>query len=230
MTADLEFFFDPVCPFCWATSRWVREVQRLRRLEVEWRFISLKLLNEDGYEDKPPQYPDVHQRGLEMLRVCAAVREEEGPDVIGELYKAMGDAVWEAEPAGPAFEDVLEDVAGGRDLGAILASVGLPPAYADAADDDRWDSVLRTERDEALDRAGGDVGTPILSFDPPDGPAFFGPVISEPPTGDEAVELWEAIETLAHWDGFAELKRSLRDFPETGTAALLRDPAARTAS
>ncbi|MBW3577566.1 MAG: hypothetical protein KY462_07500 [Actinobacteria bacterium] len=230
MTADLEFFFDPVCPFCWATSRWVREVQRLRPLQVEWRFISLRLLNEDGYEDKPPQYPDVHQRGLEMLRVCAAVREDEGPGVIGELYRAMGEAVWESEPAGPQFEDVLEDVAHGPDVGAILASVGLPPAYADAADDDRWDSLLRAERDEALDRAGGDVGTPILSFDPPDGPAFFGPVISEPPTGDEAAELWEAIETLAHWDGFAELKRSLRDFPKTGTAALLRDPAARTAS
>lgn len=74
MSVDLEFFFDPVCPFCWVTSRWVKEVRRARGLEVEWRFMSLRLLNDDGYEDKPPEYPATHRRGLEMLRVCAAVR------------------------------------------------------------------------------------------------------------------------------------------------------------
>lgn len=231
MTTDLEFFFDPACPFCWVTSRWVKEVQRLRGLDVTWRFAALRLLNDAAsYADKPPEYPHEHQRGLEMLRVCAAVRAGEGPDVIGDLYTAMGEAVWHAEPAGPRFRDVLADVARGRDIHAILARVGLSPSYAAAADDAGWDVLIRAETDEALERAGGDVGTPILSLSPPDGPAFFGPVISDPPTGEDAVRLWEAVETLARWDGFSELKRSLRDVPHTPLTADLNDPAARRAS
>lgn len=231
MSADLEFFFDPVCPFCWVTSRWVKEVQAQRGLDVDWRFISLRLLNdEEDYRDKPDRYPDSHRRGLEMLRVAAAVRDKEGAEAIGELYTAMGEAVWESEPAGEDLDDVLDDVAGGYDIEAILETSGLSAGYADAAQDPSWDEVLRNDRDEALSRAGEDVGTPILSFDPPDGPAFFGPVISEPPTGREAVELWEAVETLARWPGFSELKRALRDFPETATTSLVNDPAAETAS
>lgn len=232
MTADIEFFFDPACPFCWVTSRWVEEVRRERPLDVRWRLISLRLLNEEpgAYDDKPDLYPAEHERGLEMLRVCAAVRDAEGEDVLGDLYTAMGEAVWGAEPAGPSFDDVLADVAEGRDLRAILERAGLDPSYAEAAADDRWDDVLRAERDEALERVGGDVGTPIVSLSPPDGPAFFGPVIAEPPTGHEAVELWEAVETLGRWPGFAELKRTLRDFPRTPLTADLDDPAARRAS
>lgn len=229
MSADLEFFFDPVCPFCWVTSRWVKEVQRARGLEVEWRLLSLRLLNEDGYGDKPPEYPAVHRRGLEMLRVCAAVREAEGAGGLGDLYSAMGEAIWRAEPAGTAFQDVLLDVAEGRDLVPLLEQVGLEASYAAAAHDARWDEMLRAERDEALARTGGGVGTPVLSFAPPDGPAFFGPVISEPPVGDEAVRLWQALETLVGWKGFAELKRSLREFPRTPLTAHVDDPAARRA-
>lgn len=102
-----------------------------------------------------------------------------------------------------------------RDLEAVLERTGLPPAMADAAHDNGWDAELRAETDEAVRRAGGEVGTPILSFDPPDGPAFFGPVIDEAPDGEAALELWDSIATLARWPGFAELKRSLRSFPAT---------------
>ena len=217
MTEHVEFFFDPVCPFCWVTSRWVRNVARQRPLDVEWRPLSLRLLNEPiGYETRSPDYPHAHQRGLEMLRVVAAAREVHGAGVIGDLYTAMGEAVWNsAAPQEPTFEAVLADTARGRDLNEILNRVGLPAELADAAHDESRDGTLRAETQEAVDRAGGGVGTPILSFSPPDGPAFFGPVIDIPPDGEDALRLWDAVATLGHWPGFAELKRGRRSFPRT---------------
>ncbi len=220
---DLEFFFDPVCPFCWVTSRWVVNVARQRPLEVLWRPLSLRILNEPiGYETRPAGYPEAHQRGLEMVRVVAAAREACGPAVLGRLYTAMGEAVWGAPPPEEAtFEAVLEKTGRGRDLPAILARAGLPERLAVAAHDKGYDAALRAETQEAVDRAGGGVGTPILSFDPPDGPAFFGPVIDDAPEGEEALRLWDAVTTLAEWPGFAELKRSLRSFPHTELSARL---------
>ncbi len=216
MSADLEFFFDPVCPFCWNTARWVRLVRETRGIDVDWRFISLAQLNEGAYEDKPEGYPEAHRRGLEMLRVAAAVRAEHGAEAVGPLYRRMGEAVWHQPPPDDAeFEAILDHSAGAGDLEEILSDVGLPAGLAAAAEEARWDEPIRQDTEEALERVGGDVGTPILSFEPPDGPAFFGPVISEVPDPQGAVELWEAVETLARWPGFSELKRSLRHFPET---------------
>lgn len=222
--SDVEFFFDPVCPFCWVTSEWVRAVQRQRGLRVDWRFISLALLNEGpgAYEGKPAHYPEAHHRGLQMLRVAAAARHHHGREPMGALYQALGQAVWHATPpVEPELEALLAHTSTAGDLGAILESVGLPPDLAAAADDDAWDAEIRAETDEALQRTGGDVGTPIVSFRPPDGPAFFGPVLGEAPPDDEAVRLWEAVETLAHWPTFAELKRGLRTFPDTPVTAKL---------
>src|SRR5437879_3432291 len=217
LSCDVEFFFDPVCPFCWVTSHWVRNVVRQRPLTVSWRPLSLRLLNEPiGYDGKPADYPAAHQRGLEMLRVVAAARHAHGPGVLGDLYAALGEAVWNAEPPAEAtFEAVLASTATPRDLLAVLDRVGLPRALAEAAEDDAWDTELRAETERAVERAGGGVGTPILSFDPPDGPAFFGPVIDEATDGEEALRMWDAVTTLAHRPGFAELKRSLRAFPAT---------------
>ncbi|MPZ66123.1 MAG: hypothetical protein GEU83_11615 [Pseudonocardiaceae bacterium] len=220
---DLEFFFDPVCPFCWVTAEWVRNVAEVRDVKVVWRPLSLRILNEPiGYEGRPVRYPDAHQRGLEMLRVVAAVRESRGHEVIGNLYWAMGEAVWHAAaPAEPTFEAILAETARPRDLGAVLTAVGLPAEFASAAHEERFDDQLRAETEEAVERAGGGVGTPILSFDPPDGPAFFGPVIDKPPEGEDALRLWDSIVTLARWPGFAELKRGLRSFPATPLSAHL---------
>lgn len=221
---DLEFYFDPVCPFCWVTSQWVRHVQRRRRLDVAWRFISLRMLNDEpgAYDDKPDGYPDAHQRGLEMLRVAAAARQTHGSEVVSGLYQALGQAVWDAPPpAEPDFEAILEHSAQAGDLEATLADVGLPRELAAAALDPAWDTVIRAETAQALERAGGDVGTPILAFSPPDGPAFFGPIISEVPPEEDAVRLWEAVETLAHWPSFSELKRAIRTFPDTPVTAKL---------
>lgn len=219
---DVEFFFDPVCPFCWVTSQWVRAVQRQRGLAVDWRFISLRVLNEGGYEGKPARYPDAHHRGLQMLRVAAAARDAHGREPVGALYQAMGESVWEATPPVEAELDaLLAHTATAGDLAATLDRAGLPRDLAAAAEDPAWDAEIRAETDEALRRTGGDVGTPILSFEPPDGPAFFGPVLGQAPPEQDAVGLWEAVETLAYWPTFAELKRGLRTFPDTPVTARL---------
>jgi hypothetical protein len=226
MDDHIEFFFDPVCPFCWVTSRWVRHVQRLRDLSVRWRFISLRLLNEGHYDEKPEGYPAAHQRGLEMLRVAAAVQAHAGPDILGDVYDAFGGAVWRVDPPADMGDDidegfhaVLAHSATAGDLESLLDGLGLPTRLAAAAHDPSYDAVVAADTEEALARVGGDIGTPVLSFSPPDGPAFFGPVISEPPDGEDALALWDAVTTLARWPGFAELKRSLREFPMTRVTA-----------
>ena len=226
MSTDLEFFFDPICPFCWVTSRWVVEVTRQRRLAVRWRPLSLALLNEGiSYEERraaSPAYPDSHQRGLEMLRVVHAARERSASAPIGDLYTALGELVWDGPaPDGDDFDAVMREMARERDLRPALERVGLPTDLVEAAGDTDRDAELRSETREAVQRCGGDVGTPILSFAPPDGPALFGPVIDSAPTGEQAVRLWDAVETLARWGGFAELKRSLRSFPDTPLTAKL---------
>lgn len=222
--ADVEFFFDPVCPFCWQTSKWVRQVARLRALDVRWRFISLRLLNEPrGYEGKPAHYPQVHAQGTRLLRVAAAVRERYGDDEVAAVYAAMGDALWEVEPPPPGdFDAILAFHAQGTDIPAILDRVGLPAELAAFADTEDHDDVLRAETAEARERAGDDVGTPIISLAPPDGPAFFGPVISDLPSDADAVELWDAMVRLAAWPGFAELKRSLRTVPDVRLMSAMR--------
>ena len=232
MATRLEFFFDPICPFCWVTSRWVVAVERERDLEVTWRPLSLAILNEEiSYEERKkasPEYPDSHQRGLEMLRVVMAAREAHGQQVVGDLYTALGELVWDSEaPEGDDFGAVMHEMARHRDLVPALEKAGLPADLASAADDTSHDEQLRRETQEAVDRCGGGVGTPILSFSPPrqegdePGPALFGPVIDSVPSGDDAARLWDAVETIATWRGFAELKRSVRSFPDTPLSAKL---------
>jgi hypothetical protein len=212
--STVEFFWDPICPFAWITSRWVAKVEAQIGLEVDWRFISLRILNEgkDYERDFPPGYVELHTKGLRMLRVAAAVRDAEGPGAMGALYTAFGTSIWDRDPV--AGRDTMAGIAEPEHLRAVLAAVGHDPAFAGAADRDDHDAFLRAETEVALSRAGRDVGTPIIAVDPPSGPAFFGPVISQVPADEDAVALWEAVLTLARWPGFAELKRSLREMPQ----------------
>ena len=210
--ADLRFYFDPVCPFAWMTSTWVRQVAAQRDYRVEWRFISLRLLNAhiDYAAHFPPEYEAGHTSGLRLLRVAARVRAEHGPEAVGPLYAALGAAVFEV-PGKPGDESRR----GTREfVEPVLAEAGLPKDLAAALDDESWDAALRAETDEALALTGKDVGTPILHFRPPEGVAFFGPVISRRPSDEEAVELWDHVVGLASFPGFAELKRSLRERPQ----------------
>lgn len=211
--ADIEFFWDPVCPFAWITSRWVEKVVAQTGYSVDWRFIALRLINKDkNYEtDFPAGYDHGHTAGLRQLRVAAKVREDLGREAMGPLYKAMGESYFDtprdqAEAARAALGSVEQ-------IGLDLATAGLDPAFAEAADDTSWDELLMAETDLALSRTGRDVGTPIITFQPPDGLSFFGPVISRVPSDEDAVPLWDAVTTLARFPGFAEMKRSLREKP-----------------
>jgi 2-hydroxychromene-2-carboxylate isomerase len=219
MDADINFYFDPVCPFAWMTSKWVREVQRQRDYTVDWRFISLRLVNaEVDYDAQfPPEYEAGHTAGLRLLRVAARTRAELGREAMAPLYAACGARIFDSAPAPGEHEseDGMREQRGTRDFAAsILAQAGLPLALAEAVDDESWDAEIRTETDEALALTGKDVGTPIIHFEPPTGVAFFGPVISRLPAEDEAVELWDHVIGLAAFPGFAELKRSLRELPQ----------------
>ena len=211
--ADLHFYFDPVCPFAWMTSKWVRQVAAQRDYVVDWRFISLRVLNShvDYATHFPPEYEAGHTAGLRLLRVAARARAEHGRPAVGPLYEAFGRAIFETEPTdGHAAEhrDTREFVE------PILREAGLPADLSDALDDESADEEIRAETAEALALTGKDVGTPILHFQPPHGVAFFGPVISRLPSEAEAVELWDHVIGLARFPGFAELKRSLRERPQ----------------
>jgi 2-hydroxychromene-2-carboxylate isomerase len=209
--ADLHFWFDPVCPFAWLTSKWVRTVAARRDYTVEWRLVSLRLLNRDvDYATRfPPEYEAGHTAGLRLLRVAVHARAEHGPAALGPLYAAMGARIFESD-------HVTDEAERGRAalVEPVLTDAGLPAELAEALDDDRYDAEIQADTDEALRLTGKDVGTPILHFEPPDGAAFFGPVISRLPDEDAAEELWDHVVGLARFPGFAELKRSLRERPQ----------------
>lgn len=218
---DIEFFWDPVCPFAWITSRWVEKVSAQTGYRVDWRFISLRLLNKDkNYAtDFPPDYERGHTAGLRMLRVAAKIRNDMGRDPMGPLYTGYGQAYFDM-PKGSGMRRRLGTV---EHITEVLDTVGLPTAFASAADDDSWDAEVGAETELALSRTGRDVGTPIITFEPPDGLSFFGPVISRIPSDEAAVELWNAVIALAKFPGFAELKRSLREAPQLRILGTLGD-------
>lgn len=209
--ADLRFWFDPVCPFAWLTSKWVRTVATQREYDVEWRFISLRLLNAHVDYDAhfPPEYEAGHTAGLRLLRVAARVLEEHGQDGVARFYEACGQHVFERGPEGDRGE---RGTAGF--VAPVLADAGLPGDLAAALEDEARDEGIQASTDEALALTGKDVGTPILHFEPPEGVAFFGPVISRLPSDEQAAQLWDHVIGLASFPGFTELKRSLRERPQ----------------
>lgn len=214
--AEINFYFDPVCPFAWMTSKWVRTVAAQRGYTVDWRFISLRMVNaEADYEEQfPPEYEAGHTAGLRLLRVAARARDEHGPEAVGAFYEALGTRIWDSEP--PQQDDAEHrEVRGTRAfVEPVLEQIGLPTALAGALDEESYDQQVRKETEEALGLTGKDVGTPIIHFDPPTGVAFFGPVISRLPSEERALELWDHVVGLARFPGFAELKRSLRERPQ----------------
>ena len=210
--ADLHFYFDPICPFAWMTSKWVRQVVQQRSYEVEWRFISLRMVNAgvDYATHFPPGYEQSHSAGLSLLRVAAAVRRDKGAEAVGALYQAMGSAIFEESRS--RHDSALADP---QALATTaLASAGLDAALASEVGNTDHDALISSETARALEITGRDVGTPILHFDPPAGTALFGPVISRQPSPEEALALWEHVVALSRFGGFAELKRSLREVPQ----------------
>jgi len=218
---DIEFFWDPVCPFAWITSRWIVKVEAQTDYKVDWRFISLRILNKDkDYATEfPPEYEHGHTAGLRFLRVAAAVRADHGREPMGALVEHYGVSYWD-KPPGSGMRAHLSSTDHAVE---VLTAAGLPTSYADALDDTSFDELLNDETELALSRTGRDVGTPIITFQPPDGLSFFGPVISRVPSDEDAVPLWDAVTKLASFPGFAEMKRSLREKPQLNVLGTLSE-------
>jgi len=190
---QLDFWFDPLCPWAWITSRWVLEVEKVRPVEARWHVMSLAVLNE-GKEDMPERYKEFMQTAWGPVRVCIAAEQKFGPDVLLPLYTALG----------TRFHNEKQE----RDretIEAALAEAGLPVELADAAESAEYDEALRASHKDGMDRVGYEVGTPVISVD---GTSFFGPVVSPIPRGEDAARLWDGVLLVAKTDGFFELKRS----------------------
>lgn len=203
---DVEFFFDPGCPFAWQTSVWIRKVAELRGIAVGWRFISLKFINEG--EEQSPARAEALERGLRFHRITAAARERLGNDAVGALYRAYGEAYWYT-PAEGDWSERTALAAQRVDPAKLIADLGLPADLVEAADDDSYDALIRGESDEAFRRTGADVGTPIITFTSSQN-SLFGPVISSIPDDDLAVQFYDALRTFVDFGAFSELKRTNR--------------------
>ena len=229
-TYDIEFFWDPVCPFAWVTSRWVHKVQAQRDYSVNWRFISLRLLNSHLDYDThfPAGYEHGHTAGLRMLRVAAAIRRDHGIDAMAGLYDAFGSSVFDVDRRPDGLDpdaQPREWLGTAEHLESILGPLGYNLSYAAAADDESLTAIVQADTDAALEKTGRDVGTPIISFQPPEGPSFFGPIISRVPNDDDALKLWDSVITLASFPSFTEMKRSLREMPQLRSFGLSADEA-----
>jgi 2-hydroxychromene-2-carboxylate isomerase len=191
--ADVDFWFDPVCPWAWISSRWMLEVERARPVTTRWHVMSLAVLNEG--KDVPEQYRQILDEAWGPVRVCIAAGQKFGPGVLLPLYTALGTRFHQQKA--PRDRATVE---------AALADAGLPIALADAMEDPQsYDEALRASHHDGMDRVGYEVGTPVISVN---GVSFFGPVISPIPRGEAAAGLWDGVLAVAGTDGFFELKRS----------------------
>jgi hypothetical protein len=212
--ADLEFFFDPICPWAWITSRWVVEVAEQRDLAVDWKFIALRLVNEakDYEKDFAPGYVNSHGGGRAMLRVAAAAREAAGNEAVGRFYTELGLRLHDGKRAKEVRDGDF------RVIADAVEAAELDAALVEAGSDDSRDAVLREETELALSRTGPDVGTPIITFAPGTEreASFFGPVLASIPRGSEALAIFDAVSFLATTPGMYELKRTNRPRPTFG--------------
>jgi protein-disulfide isomerase-like protein with CxxC motif len=187
-----DFWFDPVCPWAWMTSRWMLEVERVRPVSTRWHVMSLSILNEG--REVSERYQRLMDAAWGPARVCIAAVEEHGPEVLLPLYTALGIRFHPGRE--PKDRDTIE---------AALAEAGLPESLVDVMDSTAHDEALRRSHQEGMDQVGDDVGTPVISVGDA---ALFGPVVSPTPRGEEAGRLWDGFLVVAQTDGFFELKRS----------------------
>ncbi len=189
---DADFWFDPLCPFAWISSRWILEVEQVRDVEVTWHVMSLAYLNQD--KTIPDSYREFLKDAWRPVRVVMAAEHKYGREVLLPLYTALGTRI----------HNEGRDVTRGLIVEA-LAEAGLDVRLVDAMDDSSYDESIARSHHEGMDQVGSDVGTPTIAFE---GSAFFGPVLSKIPRGEQAGEVWDGAVALARFPYFYEMKRS----------------------
>ena len=204
----VDFWFDPLCPWAWMTSRWILEVEKVRDIEVHWHIMSLAVLNEDKLDELPEEYRELFEvEAWQPVKVVTAAWQKHGADILGPLYTALGTRIHN-NGDGPT----LEAIAG------ALADVGLPADLIDYAEQENFefDAELRASHKEGITKVGQDVGTPVIAVPGADGEqiAFFGPVVTPAPKGEDAAKLWDGTLLVASVPGFYEIKRSRTAGPD----------------
>lgn len=188
----VDFWFDPVCPWAWMTSRWMLEVEKVRPVQVRWHVMSLAVLNEG--RDLPEPYRALMERAWGPVRAVVAAGRSHGEEYVRPLYDALGTRI---HPGGRTDDDVV--------IREALAEVGLPEDLADVTTSTTVDDLLRASHEAGISLVGEDVGTPVVAVN---GVAFFGPVVTPAPTGEAAGRLWDGTVLVAGTPGFYELKRT----------------------
>lgn len=202
---NVEFWFDPICPFCWMTSRWLDSISDERDLDITWRPISL-LFKNDLTEGQP--FFESARRTRDLLRVVESVRTAGLDERIGDLYTEFGRRIH--------HEGVTD-----FDVADILMGLGLDPSHAEALDDESFDDAIRDGMADGLALVGDDVGTPIIAVDGAAGRVgLFGPVITKMPSIEAGVKLWDGFMLMVDTEGFFELKRTRTDAPDMSTIDL----------
>lgn len=202
---SVDMWFDPMCPWAWLASRWLLEVEQVRPLDIRFHVMSLSVLNED--REVSSQYEERMAKGWGPVRVCIAAEQRYGPQVLRPLYNALGTRIHlQREPIGKEL------------CQAALAEAGLDPALAEAAASEKYDDALRASHEAGMKPVGLDVGTPVIHAPGPDGSpvAFFGPVVTPAPKGEQAGRLWDGVLLVAGTPGFYELKRTREQGPIFG--------------
>ncbi|AEM87252.1 mycothiol-dependent nitroreductase Rv2466c family protein [Streptomyces violaceusniger] len=194
-----DFWFDPLCPWAWMTSRWMLEVEKVRPVEVRWHVMSLAVLNEPKLDELPEEYRELLKTAWGPVRVCIAAEQKHGSEVLGRLYTALGTRFHNQ-----GLEKNRETIV------AALEEAGLPADLADYADSDAYDTELRASHKEGIELVGQDVGTPVIAVPGSNGEqvAFFGPVVTPAPKGEDAAKLWDGTLLVASIPGFYEIKRT----------------------
>ncbi|WP_037576367.1 DsbA family oxidoreductase [Phaeacidiphilus oryzae] len=195
-----DFWFDPLCPWAWMTSRWMLEVEKVRPVKVRWHVMSLAVLNEG--RDLPEQYQQLMKEAWAPVRVCIAAAQQHGDDVLGPLYTALGTRFHNRDLG--RSPEVIADA---------LEEAGLPRELVEAGESEAYDEALRASHKEGITLVGEEVGTPVIAVDGPEGPdgprvAFFGPVVTPAPRGEAAAQLWDGTLMVASTPGFYEIKRT----------------------
>ncbi|MGW8554259.1 mycothiol-dependent nitroreductase Rv2466c family protein [Streptomyces tubercidicus] len=202
-----DFWFDPLCPWAWMTSRWMLEVEKVRPVEVRWHVMSLAVLNENKLDELPEEYAENMRPGGKAwgpVRVAIAAQQLHGDEAVGRLYTALGTR-FHNEGLGANPESIA----------AALEDAGLPADLIEYADKDTYDTELRASHKEGIDLVGQEVGTPVIAVPGSDGDqiAFFGPVVTPAPKGEEAAKLWDGTLMVASIPGFYEIKRTRTQGP-----------------